>query len=198
MSKLTRKLLSCKFLSVERVPITFGSPKTFEEALCRLPREDHAHGLDDEMDRLSDVSAELNRIVKYDLYKPAPPLRARMIDNVSLPVLKLMERWSFKRDLVEPIEMVWDETIEVFRSRVFDMIPAEELCRTVKVYKIQPELPKEFSDYIFVCVEIKPDLIERDKAEYMLAFLDEVEYEILIGESFSKTSIAQTVCEDSP
>lgn len=172
---------------MEKVPITFGPPQTFEEAIYRLPQKDSLiRDSDHEMNSLAEVGIYLKEILKYDLHRPESAVDQRIID-ISPSVLRLMERWSFKRKPAEEIEAGWDETITVSRSRKFDMIPAEELYRTVKVYKMQPELPEEFSDFIFVCIEVKPDRVGGDRPEYMLAFLDEVEYEILIGADSSSS-----------
>jgi hypothetical protein len=168
---------------MERPRINFGPPKTFKEAIYRLPDDSHPQIEDDfELGLLSRVRRNIETFLELGL---GDAIENRMIMGITKDSLKLMEKWSFKRKKIST-RIYWrvDTTIQ---NQLVGMLPSEKKSRKrVYLYDMEPELDRSHQDgnatYKFICIEAQykdnNDNITR-KHEYLLGFITQEEYDLL-------------------
>jgi len=170
--------------SLERPRINFGPPKTFEEAIYRLPNNSHPRIKEDfELQLLSSLKQNIESTLKWNLDST---FENRMLRGITKDSLALMERWSFKRKK-RPTRIYWQHG-KTIQDQLFNMLPSEKgLKKRLYLYDMEPELDRsrlgENSLYKFVCIEAqykdKNSEIKR-KHEYLLGFVTQEEYDLLI------------------
>lgn len=164
--------------------ISFGSPKSFSEAIYHLPHKNNmtpSQRDDEEMMGLSEVRERLEDIFGL-LERPGepPPILYRTIE-ITLEELELMEKWSFKRSENSYVFLTWDDSIKYYRAKMFsEIISPEQVIQNVNIWKIEPGFDKDFKNYVFICFDLEANE-SYDETQFFLAVLDEVEYDILIG-----------------
>ncbi len=170
--------------SLEKHPISYGSPKTFEEAVYRLPNNSHPRiEKDPEIKILSRIKQNIDDISK-GIYRET--LEGRIM-RITKAALEFMEDWSFKRKWGS-VTTEWDQKV-TDRTLMFNMIPIEEKYKKeLTIRDMVPELNRVWQDeeesFKFICVEVWSRHNENAKAnkrEYFLGFVTQEEYDLLIG-----------------
>ncbi len=150
----------------ERAKVNFGIPQSYDEAVQRFP---------DDLSPIQEMM-ELKHLLKTSLLHTLP-LRHRML-FVSSDSVKLMEEWSFRRDLDNVKTTGWDQFLPYNRVEpLSEVFKADELYRDLEVWKLKPAVDDD--KFILVCVRASPGYVF-SHPEYLMGFLTPKEYDLLI------------------
>jgi hypothetical protein len=151
----------------ERPRLHIGPPQSYDEAVLRFP-----------YDRSGPESMrELRELLLRPHYLDRLPLSERMIGVSSLSV-RLVEQWSFRKDLASVRKTSWDYFLPHRRVKPFiGVFEADELYRELEVWKLSPV--SDNADFTLVCIEAEPGFVS-EPPEYFLGFLKQEEYDLLI------------------
>ena len=168
---------------LEKPRVNFvGPPKTFGEAMYRLPDNSHPRIKKDfELQLLSNLKQNIENVLRWHL---DGPIEDRILKGITKDSFALMERWSFKREKMSA-RIYWHHN--TLQSQLYNMLPSEKNVRKrLYLYDMEPELDQPLQGgaraYKFICVEAqyrnKNGDIKR-KHEYVLGFITKEEYDLL-------------------
>lgn len=163
-------------MPAERPIISFGPPKTYEEAVHRLG--DYSGNDDDQLYRMGTLKRMLiNRPENLEWI----PVESRVLRLKEEDVV-FMEKWSFRRDgSLGFRKIIWDSGLSAARTSYFkDIFPIFELARTLKICWLTP-WPTHAGDNL-VCITAEPDFEDTREDEWFVALLSCGEYNLLVGE----------------
>ena len=150
----------------ERLKLHFGPPQSYDEAVLRFPHDPSGPASMRELGGLLLRPHYLNRL----------SLGERMVGVSSLSV-RLVEQWSFKKDLASVRKTGWDYFLPHRRVKPFSgVFEADELHRELKVWKLKPVADN--ADFTLVCIKAEPGFVS-ETPEYFLGFLKNEEYDLL-------------------
>jgi hypothetical protein len=167
---------------LDRPKINFGPPRSFEEAMYRLPDSSHPRIKNDfELQLLSSLRQNIENVLQWHLNGP---LEDRILRGITEDSFALMERWSFKREKMST-RIYWHHS--VIQSQLFNMLPTEKNARKrLYLYDMVPNLDRPLQvgneTYKFVCIEAQYKNENGDvkrKNEYLLGFVSKKEYDLL-------------------
>ncbi len=137
----------------EKPRINFGPPKTFLEAMYRLPDNSHPRIKKDfELQLLSSLRQKVENVLKWNLNST---FEDRMLRGITKDSLALMEKWSFKRKKTST-RIYWRHN--TIQWQLFNMLPSEKNIRKrLYLYDMEPEIDQSRQDgngiYKFICIE---------------------------------------------
>ena len=164
---LTGRLKDDNYVQMlERPTLHIGPPQSYDEAVLRFPYDPSCPA----------SMRELVRLLLRPHYLGRLPLNERMIEVSSLSV-RLVEQWSFRKDLASVRKTGWDYFLPHHQVKPFSgVFEADELHRELKVWKLKPVVNN--ADFTLVCIKAEPGFVS-ETPEYFLGFLKNEEYDLL-------------------
>lgn len=159
-----------------------GPPKTFGEAIYRLPDNSHPRIKKDfELQILSSLKQNIENVLMWHL---DGPIENRVLRGITKDSFALMERWSFKRGRLST-RIHWHHN--TLQSQFYNMLPSAKNARKrLYFYDMEPELDQSPQSGVhackLICVEAQYKNENGDikrSHEYLLGFVTEEEYDLL-------------------